>query len=115
MQKRLLLLNAYEKVSPSFIKRDFEKKIQVLCFQDTPVYLGSTLGDVTLDETNGTLRAAKITQLFYFLKQEPEIIRQYSSEFSYAVEKFLLKRFESNIIVLSFAHYQSLQVRSTIL
>uniref|UniRef100_A0A0M3HPH2 SSD domain-containing protein n=1 Tax=Ascaris lumbricoides TaxID=6252 RepID=A0A0M3HPH2_ASCLU len=77
--------------------------------KDTPVYLGSTLGDVTLDETNGTLRAAKITQLFYFLKQEPEIIRQYSSEFSYAVEKFLLKRFESNIIVLSFAHYQSLQ------
>ncbi|VDM42575.1 unnamed protein product [Toxocara canis] len=77
--------------------------------KDTPVYLGSSLGDVSLDESNGTLKTAKITQLFYFLKQEPETIRRYSSDFSYAVEKFLLKRFESDFITISFAHYQSLQ------
>uniref|UniRef100_A0A1I7Z7R4 SSD domain-containing protein n=1 Tax=Steinernema glaseri TaxID=37863 RepID=A0A1I7Z7R4_9BILA len=77
--------------------------------QDTPAYLGTTLGDITLNETDHTVQEAKITQIFFFLKQEEETIRQYSADFSYAVEKFLLHVFESELIEVSFAHYQSLE------
>lgn len=45
--------------------------------QDTPVYLGTTLGDVQLYKTNHTVHEAKITQLFYFLKQEDDIVARY--------------------------------------
>ncbi|MFH4973871.1 hypothetical protein AB6A40_000580 [Gnathostoma spinigerum] len=76
--------------------------------QDTPVYLGTTLGGVTLNDDR-TVKSANITQLFYFLKQQPDIIRYYSSRFSYAVEHFLLHRFTSDLISVSFAHYQSLE------
>ncbi|VDK43141.1 unnamed protein product [Anisakis simplex] len=77
--------------------------------KDTPVYLGSALGNVRLDEYTNVLRSAKITQLFYFLKQKPNVMAHYSSGFSYAVEDFLLKHFRSDLITISFAHYQSLQ------
>ncbi|GMT06619.1 hypothetical protein PENTCL1PPCAC_28793 [Pristionchus entomophagus] len=77
--------------------------------QDTPVYLGTTLGDVQLYTTNHTVREAKITQLFYFLKQEDDIVARYSSDLSYAAEKFLLKVYKSDLLKISFAHYQSLQ------
>ncbi|EYC17939.1 hypothetical protein Y032_0029g1968 [Ancylostoma ceylanicum] len=52
--------------------------------KDTPVYLGTVFGDVELFRENNTVKSAKITQLFYFLKQEQSIVRRYSSEFSYA-------------------------------
>ncbi|TMS36311.1 hypothetical protein L596_003505 [Steinernema carpocapsae] len=77
--------------------------------QDTPAYLGTTLGDITLNETDHTVMEARITQIFFFLKQQEDVIRQYSAEFSYAVEKFLLHGFDSALIDYSFAHYQSLQ------
>ncbi|EPB75144.1 hypothetical protein ANCCEY_05770 [Ancylostoma ceylanicum] len=77
--------------------------------KDTPVYLGTVFGDVELFRENNTVKSAKITQLFYFLKQEQSIVRRYSSEFSYAVERFFLHYYKSNIISISFAHYQSLQ------
>ncbi|CAJ0933790.1 unnamed protein product, partial [Mesorhabditis belari] len=76
--------------------------------KDNPVYLGTTLGDVTLFPNN-TVETAKITQLFYFLKQEQKLLRDYSSAFSYAVERFLLHIYSSDLIELSMAHYQSLQ------
>ncbi|OZC07411.1 hypothetical protein X798_05548 [Onchocerca flexuosa] len=38
--------------------------------KDTPIYLGTLLSDVTLNESNGTIKMAKLTQLFYFLKQK---------------------------------------------
>uniref|UniRef100_A0A0N4ZCR7 SSD domain-containing protein n=1 Tax=Parastrongyloides trichosuri TaxID=131310 RepID=A0A0N4ZCR7_PARTI len=76
---------------------------------DTPAYLGTAIGEVTLNETDNTVLSAHITQLVYFLKQETNEFLQYSSDFSYAVEKFLLHRFQSDLIDLSFMHYQSLQ------
>ncbi|KAL3982688.1 Patched family protein [Acanthocheilonema viteae] len=78
-------------------------------FPDTPIYLGTVLSDVTLNELNGTIKAAKLTQLFYFLKQEAHIVRRYSTAFSYAVEYYLLHVYRSDIISLSFSHYHSLQ------
>ncbi|KJH47116.1 patched family protein [Dictyocaulus viviparus] len=77
--------------------------------KDTPVYLGTVLGEVELFKENKTVKNAKITQLFYFLKQEQSIVRRYSSDFSYAVERFFLHYYNSSIITVSFAHYQSLQ------
>uniref|UniRef100_A0A1I7VZ19 Patched family protein n=1 Tax=Loa loa TaxID=7209 RepID=A0A1I7VZ19_LOALO len=77
--------------------------------KDTPVYLGTLLSDVSLNDSNGTVKAAKLTQLFYFLKQEPHVVRRYSTAFSYAVEHYLLHIYKSDIISLSFSHYQSLQ------
>ena len=82
--------------------------------QDTPVYLGSILGDIELFSENQTVASANVTQLFYFLKQEQKLIRDYSSAFSYAVEKFLLKHFNSDLITVSFAHSQSLQVEKIV-
>ncbi|CAI2358232.1 unnamed protein product [Caenorhabditis sp. 36 PRJEB53466] len=76
--------------------------------KDTPVYLGSIFGDVQLSE-NGTIEDAKLTQLFYFLKQDQKMVEEYSSKFSYAVEHFLNEVYSSNVITLSFAHYQSLE------
>lgn len=72
--------------------------------------MGNVLGDIILNKTNNHIVEARITQLFYFLKHSPEPVRQYSTDFEYAVEQFLLHGFESNLITLSFAHYQSLQV-----
>ncbi|VDK54807.1 unnamed protein product, partial [Cylicostephanus goldi] len=77
--------------------------------KDTPVYLGTIFGDVEVFRENNTVKSAKITQLFYFLKQEQSIVRRYSSDFSYAVERFFLHYYKSNLISVSFAHYQSLQ------
>uniref|UniRef100_A0A183BLW0 SSD domain-containing protein n=1 Tax=Globodera pallida TaxID=36090 RepID=A0A183BLW0_GLOPA len=77
--------------------------------KDTPAYLGTAIGDIKLNGTDGTVLEAKITQLFFFLKQDPAIVRQYSTDFEYAVERFLLHGFESSLISISFAHYQSLQ------
>uniref|UniRef100_A0A915ETV7 SSD domain-containing protein n=1 Tax=Ditylenchus dipsaci TaxID=166011 RepID=A0A915ETV7_9BILA len=77
--------------------------------KDTPAYLGTSLGDITLNRSDGTVQDAKITMLFYFLKQEPSSVRQYSTDFEYAVERFILHAFESKLISLSFAHYQSLE------
>uniref|UniRef100_A0A0K0DPR1 SSD domain-containing protein n=1 Tax=Angiostrongylus cantonensis TaxID=6313 RepID=A0A0K0DPR1_ANGCA len=77
--------------------------------KDTPVYLGTVLGEVELFKENNTVKSAKVTQLFYFLKQEQSIVRRYSSDFSYAVERFFLSFYKSSIISVSFAHYQSLQ------
>ncbi|KAL3071877.1 hypothetical protein niasHT_031068 [Heterodera trifolii] len=77
--------------------------------KDTPAYLGTALGDIALNGTDGTVMEAKVTQLFYFLKQDPPVVRQYSTDFEYAVERFLLHAFESPLISISFAHYQSLQ------
>ncbi|VDM54575.1 unnamed protein product [Angiostrongylus costaricensis] len=77
--------------------------------KDTPVYLGTVLGEVELFKENDTVKSAKVTQLFYFLKQEQSIVRRYSSDFSYAVERFFLNFYKSSIISVSFAHYQSLQ------
>lgn len=48
--------------------------------------------------------------LFYFLKQESSTVLPYSTDFEYAVEKFMLHGFESDLITVSFAHYQSLEV-----
>ncbi|CAI5454855.1 unnamed protein product [Caenorhabditis angaria] len=76
--------------------------------KDTPVYLGTILGDITLFKNN-TIEDAKITQLFYFLKQEQKMVELYSSKFSYAVEKFLNTIYSSELITFSFAHYQSLE------
>ncbi|VIO87325.1 conserved hypothetical protein [Brugia malayi] len=73
------------------------------------VSLSLILSDVTLNESNGTIKAAKLTQLFYFLKQEAHIVRRYSTAFSYAVEHYLLHNYKSDIISLSFSHYHSLQ------
>uniref|UniRef100_A0A7E4WBE9 SSD domain-containing protein n=1 Tax=Panagrellus redivivus TaxID=6233 RepID=A0A7E4WBE9_PANRE len=77
--------------------------------KDTPVYLGSAIGDIVLNETDSTVLEAKITQLFYFLKQSPDLIRDYSTAFEYKAEHFLLHEFKSDIITYSFAHYQSLE------
>jgi hypothetical protein len=77
--------------------------------QDTPAYLGTSIGDILLNKTDNTLLEAKITQLFYFLKQEPESVRKYSTDFEYAVERFFLHDFRSELISISFAHYQSLE------
>ncbi|KAI1725673.1 patched family domain-containing protein [Ditylenchus destructor] len=77
--------------------------------KDTPAYLGTVLGDIKLNRSDSTVEEAHITQLFYFLKQEPATVRQYSTDFEYSVEKFILHGFESDLITLSFAHYQSLQ------
>lgn len=82
-------------------------------FPDTPIYLGTVLNDVTLNETNGIIEVAKLTQLFYFLKQEAQIVRRYSTAFSYAVEYYLLHVYKSDIISLSFSHYHSLQVNQS--
>ncbi|CAO4387108.1 unnamed protein product [Caenorhabditis nigoni] len=76
--------------------------------KDTPVYLGSIFGDVNFFE-NGTLSDAKLTQLFYFLKQDQKMVEEYSSKFSYAIETFLNQVYSSDVISLSFAHYQSLE------
>uniref|UniRef100_A0AC35U7U8 G_PROTEIN_RECEP_F1_2 domain-containing protein n=1 Tax=Rhabditophanes sp. KR3021 TaxID=114890 RepID=A0AC35U7U8_9BILA len=76
---------------------------------DTPAYLGTALGDVVLNETDHTVITAHITQLFYFMKQESDKFMKYSSDFSYQVEDFLLHKFESDLIKVSFMHYQSLQ------
>uniref|UniRef100_A0A0N5B256 SSD domain-containing protein n=1 Tax=Strongyloides papillosus TaxID=174720 RepID=A0A0N5B256_STREA len=76
---------------------------------DTPAYLGTAIGDVVLNETDNTVLSAHITQLIYFLKQETPEFLKYSSDFSYAIEKFILHRFQSDLIDLSFMHYQSLQ------
>lgn len=77
--------------------------------KDTPVYLGAAIGDITLNETDNTVVAAGITQLFFFLKQTPDSVREYSTAFEYAAEHYLLNEFQSEIITLSFAHYQSLE------
>ncbi|VDP41539.1 unnamed protein product [Heligmosomoides polygyrus] len=79
--------------------------------QDTPVYLGTVLGGVELFKKNNTVKSATFTQLFYFLKQEQATTRRYSTDFSYAVEKFFLRHYNSTKISISFAHHQSLQVR----
>lgn len=71
------------------------------------------LSGVTLNESNGTINAAKLTQLFYFLKQEAHIVRRYSTAFSYAVEYYLLNAYKSDIITFSFSHYHSLQVNQS--
>ncbi|EGT40756.1 CBN-DAF-6 protein [Caenorhabditis brenneri] len=79
--------------------------------KDTPVYLGSIFGDVNFYE-NGTVSDAKLTQLFYFLKQNgtnSKRVEEYSSKFSYAIETFLNQVYSSDVITLSFAHYQSLE------
>ncbi|CEF70744.1 Sterol-sensing domain and Patched family-containing protein [Strongyloides ratti] len=76
---------------------------------DTPAYLGTAIGDVVLNETDNTVISAHITQLIYFLKQETPEFLKYSSDFSYAIEKFILHTFQSDLIDLSFMHYQSLQ------
>ena len=78
--------------------------------KDTPVYLGTVIGDISLNRTDSTVIGAKITQLFYFLKQEPEIVASYSKDFEYAAERLVLSGFESSLISLSFAHYHSLKV-----
>lgn len=72
--------------------------------------MGNVLGDIVLNKSNNHIIEARITQLFYFLKHSPELVCQYSTDFEYAVERFLLNVFDSNLITLSFAHYQSLQV-----
>ncbi|CAD5221450.1 unnamed protein product [Bursaphelenchus xylophilus] len=77
--------------------------------KDTPAYLGTAIGDIVLNKTDNTVQEAKITQLFYFLKQDPPSVDKYSTAFEYAVEKFLLTEFNSNLIEISFAHYHSLQ------
>ena len=77
--------------------------------KDTPVYLGTAIGDIVLNQSDSTVAEAKITQLFYFLKQSPDSVRAYSTAFEYAAEKYLLHEFKSSIITYSFAHYQSLQ------
>ncbi|CAA93751.2 SSD domain-containing protein [Caenorhabditis elegans] len=76
--------------------------------KDTPVYLGGIFGDVQFFQ-NGTLSDAKLTQLFYFLKQDQKMVEEYSSKFSYALETFLNQVYSSDVITLSFAHYQSLE------
>uniref|UniRef100_A0A915PRL7 SSD domain-containing protein n=1 Tax=Setaria digitata TaxID=48799 RepID=A0A915PRL7_9BILA len=77
--------------------------------KDTPIYLGTVLSGVKLDESNNTIKTVKLTQLFYFLKQESNIVRRYSTAFSYAVEYHLLHVYKSDIISFSFSHYHSLQ------
>uniref|UniRef100_A0A1I8B712 SSD domain-containing protein n=1 Tax=Meloidogyne hapla TaxID=6305 RepID=A0A1I8B712_MELHA len=77
--------------------------------KDTPAYLGTAIGDIKLNKTDGTVQAAKIIQMFFFLKQEPANVRKYSTDFEYAVERFLLHGFESPLIDISFAHYQSIE------
>ncbi|CAJ0582992.1 unnamed protein product, partial [Mesorhabditis spiculigera] len=96
-----------------FLQRSRVDKVIDLSFprggtKDNPVYLGTTLGDVVLFP-NSTVASAKITQLFYFLKQDQKLLRDYSSAFSYAVERFLLHVYTSDLIEISMAHYQSLQ------
>uniref|UniRef100_A0AC34GPD2 SSD domain-containing protein n=1 Tax=Panagrolaimus sp. ES5 TaxID=591445 RepID=A0AC34GPD2_9BILA len=76
--------------------------------QDTPVYLGSAIGDIVLNKSDSTVAEARITQLFYFLKQS-DTVRPYSTAFEYAAEKYLLHEYKSNLITYSFAHYQSLE------
>jgi hypothetical protein len=71
--------------------------------------LGTAIGDIKLNKSDNTVLEAKITQLFYFLKQEPESVRKYSTDFEYAVERFFLHDFRSDLISISFAHYQSLE------
>ncbi|CAG9530179.1 unnamed protein product [Cercopithifilaria johnstoni] len=71
--------------------------------------MGTVLSGVTLNESNGTIETAELTQLFYFLKQESHIVRRYSTAFSYAVEYYLLHVYKSDIISFSFSHYHSLQ------
>lgn len=71
--------------------------------------MGTAIGDITLNKTDNTVLEAKITQIFYFLKQSPASVDKYSINFEYAVEKFFLHEFRSNLIDLSFAHYHSLQ------
>lgn len=92
------------------IKYAFFNNEYSLFYQDTPAYLGTALGDIVLNKSDNTIQTAKITQLFYFLKQESPSVREYSTDFEYAAERFILKGFESKLIELSFAHYQSLQV-----
>lgn len=65
---------------------------------------------MTLNESTNSIISVKITQLFYFLKQESDIVRHYSTAFSYAVEKYLLHEYKNDLINISFSHYQSLQV-----
>jgi predicted RND superfamily exporter protein len=77
--------------------------------QDTPVYLGGALGEVTLNETDRTVLTANVTQMFYFLKQQPNEVLNYSTAFSYAVERYLLHEYSSSLIHVSFAHYQSVE------
>ncbi|KAI6235773.1 Patched domain-containing protein 3 [Aphelenchoides besseyi] len=77
--------------------------------KDTPAYLGTAIGDIVLNKSDNTVLEAHVTQLFYFLKQEPSSVRKYSTDFEYAVEKFLLHEFRSDLITYSFAHYQSLE------
>ncbi|KAI6187810.1 Patched domain-containing protein 3 [Aphelenchoides besseyi] len=77
--------------------------------KDTPAYLGTAIGDIVLNKSDNTVLEAHVTQLFYFLKQEPASVRKYSTDFEYAVEKFLLHEFRSDLITYSFAHYQSLE------
>lgn len=74
------------------------------------MYLGTALGGVTLNSSDNTVLAAKMVQLTYFLKQETDIVNYYSSQFEYAVERFLLHKYESDIIDFSFAHQNSLKV-----
>uniref|UniRef100_A0A0N5ASY9 SSD domain-containing protein n=1 Tax=Syphacia muris TaxID=451379 RepID=A0A0N5ASY9_9BILA len=76
---------------------------------DTPVYLGTALGGVTLNQTDNTILSAKMVQMTYFLKQETDVIAHYSSQFEYAVEQFLLHKYNSDIIEFSFAHQNSLK------
>ncbi len=73
------------------------------------MYLGTAIGEVQLNTTDSSVLTANITQLFYFLKQQPDNVLQYSTAFSYAVEHFLLDDYQSNLLHVSFAHYQSLQ------
>ncbi|VDM91874.1 unnamed protein product [Litomosoides sigmodontis] len=93
----------------NFMELTYPRAGSKVKFSDTPIYLGTVLGGVTLNESNGTINAAKLTQLFYFLKQEAHIVRRYSTLFSYAVEYYLLNVYKSDIITFSFSHYHSLQ------
>lgn len=71
--------------------------------------MGTVLGDITLEPKNSTLKNVGITRLSYFLKQEPISALQYSSQFAYAVEKFL-NNYKSNKLIITFAHSHSLEV-----
>uniref|UniRef100_A0A914XTT4 SSD domain-containing protein n=1 Tax=Plectus sambesii TaxID=2011161 RepID=A0A914XTT4_9BILA len=77
--------------------------------QDTPVYLGGSVGEVTLNKTDRTVLKANVTQMFYFLKQDPPEVLNYSTAFSYAVEHYLLHEYSSPLIHVSFVHYQSVE------
>lgn len=76
-----------------------QSEMHVYGLQDTPAYLGTAIGDIRLNETDRTVIAAHITQLFYFvsvndarthlvsnrstmfqLKQEPASVRKYSTD-----------------------------------